>query len=309
MGDYAEAEYGYAEEASLATSGGVIGVALSSLFFVYWARKVYGVRFGSSSHRVMAFAVMSLVVFFFFLLLTPSSHDNNFYETLEMQRHPSIMPSDIKRAFRQMSKVHHPDRKRDDPNANEYFLNLKQASEILTDARLKLGYERWGPSVARSCAGAPSPCEEDDFFLQGMVELGVYYSLLLLMWLVFTVLISRGSSARKFVFFSVFGAFLFEMYARTSPTDISEFMNVYKTPHENAIFVRLAVAFACATRIAFAMVFRELNPADQKITDLEKEREELKSRVEALEKKNKSLLQERAALENQVKELREKSRR
>ena len=288
MGDYAEPEYELMEEVSLGTSGGVFGVSLSALFFGYWVLKMRGRKFSKSSHTIMAWALVTLAAFLFFLALTPSSHDPNFYEMLDLKRDPSITPSDIRRAFRQVSRVHHPDRKPDDPYAHEYFLSLKQASDILSDATLKLGYDRWGPSVARSCASSSSPCSSDDMFLQGMIELSVVYFFWLLGWIIFTIFIKRGAVARKFVFFAMLATFLMEVYARLAPQDVSDFMNLYKTPHENVVYLRWAAFLASALRVTYSYLFKELDANEQRIVELEEEVKALRKKVEILKKNQKS---------------------
>lgn len=56
----------------------------------------------------------------------------------------SSTPKDIKRAFRRLSVVHHPDKNRNDPTAGERFIRISKAFSALTDETSKENYAKYG---------------------------------------------------------------------------------------------------------------------------------------------------------------------
>lgn len=59
--------------------------------------------------------------------------------------HPSATPKEIKAAFRQLTKQHHPDLNLDDVHANDHFRSILEAYATLTQPRLRQAYleKRW----------------------------------------------------------------------------------------------------------------------------------------------------------------------
>jgi len=77
---------------------------------------------------------------FFFILTIIFSRD--FYGILGVGRKAST--NEIKKAYRRMAKEMHPDKNRDDPNANEKFQDLSAAYETLSDPDRRKIYDRGG---------------------------------------------------------------------------------------------------------------------------------------------------------------------
>lgn len=63
----------------------------------------------------------------------------NYYETLLVGR--AAGRGEIKRAYRRLSLLHHPDTNPDDPNAAERFRNIQNAYEVLSDDKLRQSYD------------------------------------------------------------------------------------------------------------------------------------------------------------------------
>ncbi|PFH32128.1 DnaJ domain-containing protein [Besnoitia besnoiti] len=64
------------------------------------------------------------------------------YEVLGVPTDAAL--GDIKKAFRQLVKVHHPDKKSGDPNANQgRYLQIQEAFETLSDCRARQDYDAW----------------------------------------------------------------------------------------------------------------------------------------------------------------------
>src|SRR5215471_8707613 len=69
----------------------------------------------------------------------------DFYELLGVTRGASA--DDIKKAFRKLAMQHHPDRNRDDKNAERKFKDVNHAYDILKDPDKRAAYDRYGPAA------------------------------------------------------------------------------------------------------------------------------------------------------------------
>ncbi|WYZ41438.1 hypothetical protein EsH8_V_000333 [Colletotrichum jinshuiense] len=68
----------------------------------------------------------------------------NHYETLKVSHDAS--PSEIKKSFYALSKTHHPDHNRDDPNASRKFHAIAEAYSVLGTPAKRAAYDRTVPS-------------------------------------------------------------------------------------------------------------------------------------------------------------------
>ncbi|MGY5852408.1 MAG: molecular chaperone DnaJ [Candidatus Thorarchaeota archaeon] len=68
--------------------------------------------------------------------------EDDFYELLGVSR--SATQDDIKRAYRQLAKKHHPDRNPDDPNSEEILKRINEAYDVLSDPEKRAQYDRYG---------------------------------------------------------------------------------------------------------------------------------------------------------------------
>lgn len=66
----------------------------------------------------------------------------DYYEILGVNR--SATPEEIKKAYRQMARKHHPDVNKDDPNATEKFKEINEAYEVLSDQQKRAAYDQFG---------------------------------------------------------------------------------------------------------------------------------------------------------------------
>lgn len=68
--------------------------------------------------------------------------EKEYYEVLGV--HPDATSSEIKKAYYIQAKKFHPDKNRDDPNANEKFQKIGQAYQVLSDENLRAKYDKLG---------------------------------------------------------------------------------------------------------------------------------------------------------------------
>lgn len=78
----------------------------------------------------------------------------DFYEVLGVQKNAS--EADIKKAYRRMAQKYHPDRNPGDEESLNRFKEVKEAYEVLSDARKRAAYDQFGHAgVDPSMGGGP----------------------------------------------------------------------------------------------------------------------------------------------------------
>ncbi|OON15907.1 DnaJ domain protein, partial [Opisthorchis viverrini] len=78
----------------------------------------------------------------------------DYYTILNVKRNADT--NEIKRRFRQQAKVLHPDRNKDDPEAEQKFQELGEAYEVLSDPEKRKIYDQYGKEgLKRHGSGAP----------------------------------------------------------------------------------------------------------------------------------------------------------
>ena len=66
----------------------------------------------------------------------------DYYELLGISR--SATGEDVKKAYRKLALQYHPDRNPDDPEAEQYFKEVTEAYEVLSDENKRAAYDRFG---------------------------------------------------------------------------------------------------------------------------------------------------------------------
>ncbi|MEM8817308.1 MAG: molecular chaperone DnaJ [Pseudomonadota bacterium] len=80
----------------------------------------------------------------------------DYYEVLGVSK--SASADEMKKAYRRLAMKHHPDRNKDDADAEAKFKEAKEAYEVLNDAEKRAAYDRFGhDGVRASGAGGAGP--------------------------------------------------------------------------------------------------------------------------------------------------------
>lgn len=80
---------------------------------------------------------------------------DDYYATLGVGR--TATDEDIQKAYRQLARKYHPDLNPDDAQAKEKFQEVQNAFEVLSDAKKRDMYDRYGSAYESVGAGGPGP--------------------------------------------------------------------------------------------------------------------------------------------------------
>lgn len=79
----------------------------------------------------------------------------DYYELLGVARNAS--DDEIKKSFRRLAMKYHPDRNRDNPQAEEQFKKIKEAYDVLSDAKKRSAYDQFGHAGLDAAMGGGGP--------------------------------------------------------------------------------------------------------------------------------------------------------
>ncbi|ORY57918.1 X-domain of DnaJ-containing-domain-containing protein [Pseudomassariella vexata] len=83
--------------------------------------------------------------------------DTTYYDALGVQ--PTATDIEIKKAYRKLAIVHHPDKNPNDPTAHEKFQTIGEAYQVLSDKDLRAAYDKYGKDSAKPSEGFVDPAE------------------------------------------------------------------------------------------------------------------------------------------------------
>ncbi|OHE99901.1 DnaJ domain-containing protein [Colletotrichum orchidophilum] len=83
--------------------------------------------------------------------------DTAYYDTLGVQ--PTATDIEIKKAYRKLAIIHHPDKNPNDPSAHEKFQEIGEAYQVLSDKDLRAAYDKYGKDSAKPSEGFADPAE------------------------------------------------------------------------------------------------------------------------------------------------------
>ncbi|KAK5634903.1 hypothetical protein RRF57_010615 [Xylaria bambusicola] len=83
--------------------------------------------------------------------------DTTYYDALGVQ--PTATEIEIKKAYRKLAIIHHPDKNPNDPTAHEKFQTIGEAYQVLSDKELRAAYDKYGKESAKPGEGFVDPAE------------------------------------------------------------------------------------------------------------------------------------------------------
>ena len=83
-----------------------------------------------------------LVVLLVVITVTIILGENDYYQLLGVSK--TADNQEIRKAFKKLALIMHPDKNIDEPDAQEKFLNLKEAYEVLKDQKTRQTYDLYG---------------------------------------------------------------------------------------------------------------------------------------------------------------------
>ncbi|KAI0377561.1 DnaJ-domain-containing protein [Hypomontagnella monticulosa] len=83
--------------------------------------------------------------------------DTSYYDALGVK--PTATELEIKKAYRKLAIVHHPDKNPNDPTAHEKFQTIGEAYQVLSDTDLRKAYDKYGKDSAKPSEGFVDPAE------------------------------------------------------------------------------------------------------------------------------------------------------
>ncbi|KXX79667.1 DnaJ-like protein 1 [Madurella mycetomatis] len=83
--------------------------------------------------------------------------DTAYYDILGVK--PTATELEIKKAYRKLAIIHHPDKNPNDPTAHAKFQEIGEAYQVLSDEELRKAYDKYGKESARPSEGFVDPAE------------------------------------------------------------------------------------------------------------------------------------------------------
>ncbi|KAL2268203.1 hypothetical protein VTJ83DRAFT_3049 [Remersonia thermophila] len=83
--------------------------------------------------------------------------DTAYYDILGVK--PDATELEIKKAYRKLAIIHHPDKNPNDPTAHAKFQEIGEAYQVLSDEDLRKAYDKYGKESARPSEGFVDPAE------------------------------------------------------------------------------------------------------------------------------------------------------
>lgn len=165
---------------------GFVGhLVVNSLFIYPVTKRILGNKEKSIERRkltailFLAFVGLAAIALDLFQIL---NDERNLFKIMGVSR--SCSQEELRKSYQRLARELHPD-KNMAPNAEQQFVEMKDAYEILSIPQLRDAYDKWGLSGVKT---AKEP--DGDPLSEGLVTLGITY----VVWFAMTILLTVSSS-------------------------------------------------------------------------------------------------------------------
>lgn len=83
--------------------------------------------------------------------------DTSYYDQLNVK--PTATDLEIKKAYRKLAIIHHPDKNPDDPTSHTRFQEIGEAYQVLSNPDLRAAYDKYGKDASKPSEGFVDPSE------------------------------------------------------------------------------------------------------------------------------------------------------
>mmetsp|Transcript_42376 Transcript_42376/g.67934 ORF Transcript_42376/g.67934 Transcript_42376/m.67934 type:complete len:329 (-) Transcript_42376:10663-11649(-) len=108
--------------------------------------------------------------------------ERNLFKILQVSR--ASDDREIRVSYQRLAKEYHPDRNRENPNAEKRFVEMKDAYDVLANKKLRDTYDKWGYE------GLGWEEKDSDVLFQGLLQNALKY----VMWFAITILLTVTAS-------------------------------------------------------------------------------------------------------------------
>jgi hypothetical protein len=108
--------------------------------------------------------------------------ERNLFSVMQVAR--SADDKEVRTAYQRLARELHPDKNREDPSAEQRFIEMKEAYDVLANPALRQTYDRWGLD------GLGGATKGEDVLSAGLLKLAITY----VVWFALTILLTVQSS-------------------------------------------------------------------------------------------------------------------
>lgn len=112
---------------------------------------------------VRLLTLLALVLGTLLLAVAAAASSSDYYAILGLKKSDAPSEREIKKAYRALSKRHHPDRNPGNESAKDQFVQVAAAYEVLSDGKKRATYDKYGEEGLKREAGGGSPHHHDPF--------------------------------------------------------------------------------------------------------------------------------------------------
>eukprot|EP00742_Colponemidia_sp_Colp-10_P002737 GILJ01002927.1.p1 GENE.GILJ01002927.1~~GILJ01002927.1.p1 ORF type:complete len:322 (+),score=38.24 GILJ01002927.1:30-995(+) len=178
-----------------------------------------------SAQRGLMYAVLFLGMLASYEVYSElAAQEPNYYEILQV--HTSASQEEVKRSYRMLSVLYHPDKNPTDPLAAENFQKLRSAYEVLSNVARRSVYSRYGEDE-----------QSEHLYMHIYIASALFYVMWFVLGYLLTIRKSSGA-ARQWAFAGLVASALVEVHMRESGASYLDALFPYKPVFQQVSILR-----------------------------------------------------------------------